>query len=187
VHRGHVLLIVLLIVQYLGPLSLLKRCLKLSGRDVLSAKIGPHLICVLRLAATYNNDPEVSRLLISEAPHMLAAKDSTSLKPIKYLEQLGLDRSSRAAMFTLMRGCIAAPELEDIFSLIKLCGMSAPLADLLKPQATIWLSLLRHRTNPHVPKSPGRDLAALQHLRPRARHPALHHAVHWVECGGSRE
>ena len=180
-------MIVLLIVQYLGPLSLLKRCLKLSGRDVLSAKIGPHLICVLRLAATYNNDPEVSRLLISEAPHMLAAKDSTSLKPIKYLEQLGLDRSSRAAMFTLMRGCIAAPELEDIFSLIKLCGMSAPLADLLKPQATIWLSLLRHRTNPHVPKSPGRDLAALQHLRPRARHPALHHAVHWVECGGSRE
>ena len=108
----------------------------------------------MRRAALQHNDPATFSLLIRKAPHMLVAKTSTGNTALDVLELLNPDRSNHAELLSLTHACTAAYKRSKIFSLTRHCGISTPLADLLKPHVAIWLSLLRHRADPIIVVSP---------------------------------
>ena len=146
------------IVFSCGPLSLLERVLQVTGTDVLATTVSSNSmttgVSILDMAATCSNDPAVFRLVIRSAPRMLVAEDSHGFTPLLALKVLRPDRSNHAELFSLMRDCVAAYKGGNIFALIRLCGISTPLADLLNPRIAIWASLLRHHADPSIVVSP---------------------------------
>jgi len=105
----------------------------------------------LHAAAYSNSDPAVLELLIREHPLVLCSTDSIGDTPLQFYPP---QPPRPAQLVALLTDTTAALARGDIFSLIRLCGISNPLADLLKPHVAIWASLLRHSADPHIIVSP---------------------------------
>jgi len=153
--------------------------------DTLSVDLAITGISVLWFAAESDNNPAVFRLLIRKGPHMLVAEDGDGYTPLDVLEQTHVDRINHAELLSLTHACTAAFKRTDIFSLIRHCGISTPLADLLKPHVHLVVAAPPPRRPEHrrLPQYDPRSRPALPPVRPQARRAARHHGVHRPERG----